>query len=333
LKTLTDELLMRAETSKDIGFDDVMDPTTLAGDNGRILLVEDMAATAERVMRTLSPHHAIDLESDPQDALFKAAEGGYDLAIVSLSLAGIDGLRLCSQLRSLDRTRQVPILVIVDPDDEARLLRGLDLGVNDYLLRPIDRNEMLARVRTQIRRKRFSDRLRDNVQMTIEMAVTDSLTGLHNRRYLERHLAAMVDNARARAKSLSLLVLDIDHFKVVNDAHGHAAGDDVLREFSRRIREAVRGIDLCCRLGGEEFVVVMPDTDSTLALLVGERIRRKIAGETFETEGNMKLPVTVSIGASSLESAGDTPEVLLKRADQALYRAKREGRNRVAAAA
>lgn len=333
LKRLTDELLMRAETSKDIGFDEVMDPTRLGGDNGHILLVEDMEATAERVVRTLAPHHIVDREADPNDALFRAAEGNYDLVIVSLSLAGIDGLRLCSQLRSLDRTRQIPIVVIVDPEGEARLLRGLELGVNDYLLRPIDRNEMLARVRTQIRRKRFADRLRDNVQMTIEMAVTDALTGLHNRRYLERHLGAMVRNARSRGKPLSLLVLDIDHFKAVNDDHGHAVGDQILREFSRRIREAVRGIDLTCRLGGEEFVVAMPDTDSTMAVLVGERIRRKIATTTFEAAGNLELPITVSIGASSLELPGDTPEDLLKRADEALYRAKREGRNRVAAAA
>src|SRR4029078_1507873 len=117
---------------------------------------------------------------DPQEALFKATDGDYDLVIVSLTLTRVDGLRLCSQLRSLDKTRLVPILVIVDPHDNARLLRGLDLGVNDYLMRPIDRNEMLARVRTQVRRKRFADRLRDNVQMTMEMAVTDGLTGLHN---------------------------------------------------------------------------------------------------------------------------------------------------------
>ena len=148
-------------------------------------------------------------------------------------------------------------------------------------MRPIDRNEMQARVRTQIRRKRFSDRLRDSVQSTMEMAVTDGLTGLHNRRYLERHLATLVQQATAREKPLSVLVLDIDHFKTINDTYGHAAGDEVLREFSRRVRKAVRGIDLACRLGGEEFVVAMPDTDAALALLVGERLRQKIAGEPF----------------------------------------------------
>jgi two-component system cell cycle response regulator len=331
---LTDELMMRASTSNEIGLDETFDPMSLGGDGGRVLLVDDSPATADRVKDILAAHHTVDLEPEPQEALFRAAEGDYDLAIISLNLKQIDGLRLCSHLRSLDRTRLLPILVIVDPEDNVRLLRGLDLGVNDYLVRPIDRNEMLARVRTQVRRKRFSDRLRDNVQMTIEMAVTDGLTGLHNRRYLERHLATLVNQAIAREKPLSVLVLDIDYFKAINDGYGHAVGDDVLREFSRRVRKAVRGIDLACRMGGEEFVIAMPDTDAALALLVGERLRQKIAVEPFRIpESGENIEVTVSIGIASLGSTEDTPETLLKRADEALYDAKRAGRNRVSAAA
>jgi two-component system cell cycle response regulator len=332
LKMLTDELLVRAATTTGIGLEDTMDPAILDV-GGRILVVEDISASIDRIRQTLSPNHTLDIESDAQEALFKAAEGDYDIAIISLTLSNVDGLRLCSQLRSLDRTRLMPILVVVDPDDNTRLLRGLDLGVNDYLARPIDRNEMLARVKTQIRRKRFADRLRDNVQLTMEMAITDGLTGLHNRRYLERHLATLVQQAAARSRPLSLLILDIDHFKTINDGHGHSAGDDVLREFSRRVRKAVRGIDLACRLGGEEFVVAMPDTDAPLAMLVGERIRQKIATEPFQVGAAGAITVTVSVGVSALQSPSDTPQGLLKRADEALYRAKREGRNRVAAAA
>ncbi len=334
LKTLTDELMMRVSTSTEIGLDETFDPVNLGGEGGKVLLVDDSPATIERVKNILSPKHTVDHETEPQEALFRAAEGDYDLAIVSLNLKQVDGLRLCSHLRSLDRTRQLPILVIVNPDDNMRLLRGLDLGVNDYLVRPIDKNEMLARVRTQVRRKRFDDRLRDNVQMTIEMAVTDGLTGLHNRRYLERHLATLVQQAIAREKPLSVLVLDIDYFKAINDAHGHPAGDDVLREFSRRVRKAVRGIDLACRMGGEEFVIAMPDTDAALALLVGERLRTKIAIDRFRIpETDQSIEVTVSIGIASLTSMEETPEILLKRADKALYEAKRAGRNRVSAAA
>jgi two-component system, cell cycle response regulator len=334
LKTLTDELMIRATTSSEIGLDDAMDTVGLGGEGGRILLVEDQPAAVHSIRKALGSANTIDHEADPQEALFRAADGDYDLAIVSLGLDQIDGLRLCSQIRSLDRTRSLPILVVVGPDDNQRLLRGLDLGVNDYLMRPIEPNELLARVRTQIRRKRFSDRLRDNMQMTMEWAITDGLTGLHNRRYLERHLASLVLQAMARSKPLSVLVLDIDHFKAINDTYGHAAGDDVLRELSRRLRKAVRGIDLACRMGGEEFVIAMPDTDAALALLVGERLRQKISGEPFQiADSGCALVVTVSIGVSSMLGPEDGPKALLKRADEALYRAKRGGRNRVAAAA
>ncbi len=131
----------------------------------------------------------------PAEALFHAADGNYDLLIVSLGLENFDALRLCSQARSLERTRHVPILAIAEPDNNARLLRGLEIGVNDYLMRPVDKNELLARARTQIRKRRYTDHLRDNVQNSIEMAITDALTGLHNRRYMESHLATLAEQA------------------------------------------------------------------------------------------------------------------------------------------
>ena len=272
--------------------------------------------------------------ADPQEALFTAADGDYDLAIISLSLAGIDGLRLCSQLRSLDRTRQLPILVIADPDDKQRLLRGLDLGVNDYLLRPIDRNELLARVRTQIRRKRFSDRLRDNVQMTMEMAVTDGLTGLHNRRYLERHLGALVQQAQDRSKPLSVLVA----------RHRSFQGGQRRPRPSRRRRRAARILAAGPEGGPRHRSRLPAGRRGVRGGDAGHRFRAGAAGRRADPAEDRRraLPdgrrrhrstITVSIGVSSLEARSDTPEMLLKRADEALYRAKRSGRNRVAAAA
>ncbi len=335
LKTLTDQLMLRAAGSSELGIDDPFDGAVTSGDHGKILLVEDMASRRGRIVEGLGEAgHRVDVETDPQEALFRAADGGYDLVIVSLDLTGFDGLRLCSQIRSLERTRLLPILVIAQPEETQRVVRGLDLGVNDYLVAPIDRNEMLARVRTQVRRNRFMQRIRDSVHLTMEMAITDGLTGLHNRRYLERHLAGLVDQARQRQRPLSLLLLDIDFFKQVNDTHGHEAGDDVLREFSRRIRRTVRSVDLVCRLGGEEFVVVMPETEIRIAALVGERIRERIASQPFLIEGGEeKLDITVSIGLAARGDAADQPETLLRRADDALYQAKREGRNRVSAVA
>jgi two-component system cell cycle response regulator len=198
----------------------------------------------------------------------------------------------------------------------------------------VDKNELLARARTQIRKRRYTDHLRDNVQNSIEMAITDPLTGLHNRRYMESHLTTLAEQASLRAKPLALMMLDIDYFKSINDRYGHDAGDDVLREFAVRIRKSIRGIDLACRYGGEEFVIVMPETDLHVAGMVAERLRRSIAGEPFAIEkGARRIEVTISIGISTLETKGEAIGDVLKRADQALYRAKNDGRNRVVAAA
>jgi len=331
LKMVTDELRMRAVTSKEIGIQSAeREAVTETGRQGRVLIVDDRKSSYERMMKTLSSEHTVTVEADPNEALFRAAEGNYDLLIVSLGMQNFDGLRLCSQVRSLERTRSLPILAVAEADNNQRLVRGLEIGINDYLIRPIDKNEMLARARTQIKKKRYTERLRDNVQMSIEMAITDALTGLFNRRYMETHLATLVEQAAARGKPIAVLVVDIDYFKAVNDSHGHDAGDDVLREFALRIRKAIRNIDLACRYGGEEFVIVMPETDMAVATMVAERLRRRIASEPFVVQnGARSLDITISIGIAALDGVGDNAAAILKRADTALYRAKRDGRNRV----
>ena len=331
LKMVTDELRMRALTSRDIGIESPeREAVADTGRGGRVLIVDDRAASHERIAAVLAKEHTVEVETDPSEALFRAAEGNYDLLIVSLDLTNFDALRLCSQVRSLDRTRNVPILAVTEPDNSARMLRGLEIGVNDYLMRPIDKNELLARARSQVRKRRYAERLRDNVQMSIEMAITDALTGLFNRRYMESHLGTLIEQAIARGKPLTALVIDIDYFKSINDTHGHDAGDDVLREFALRIKRSIRGIDLACRCGGEEFVVVMPETDMAVAAMVAERLRRRIAADAFAIQqGAGNVPVTISIGIAALRGKDDNAAALVKRADQALYRAKRDGRNRV----
>jgi len=296
-----------------------------------VLVVDDRPNSAERIQSALSPHHDVTVESGPQEALFRAVEDGYDLVLVSLGLNGYDGLRLCTQLRSVERTRQTPILMIADMEDRDRVLRGLNLGVNDYLSRPVDRNELVARVRTQMRRVRYAAAMRDNVQASIELALVDPLTGLNNRRYLETHLAAMLEKSVRNGRNLVLLILDIDHFKAVNDTYGHDAGDEVLQQFAERIKRVVRNADLVCRIGGEEFVVVMPDTSLPMAQTIAERIRGSVQAELFPIEdGAQAISVTVSAGLSQTTPDAD-PDALFRRADKALYRSKNEGRNRVTA--
>ena len=334
LKMLDDEMALRAATSDQIGLDRgaaVLRAREIKG--GRLLLVDDNPRSSNRILTTLSQVHDAFVERDIQAALTLVNQFNFDLVIVSLGLSDADGLRLCSQIRSLERTRHLPLVILVDPGDEARLLRGLDMGVNDYVIRPVDRHELLARVRTQIRRKRHSDFLRNRLEESVEMAVIDPLTGLYNRRYMETHLAGLIDDAKANGRDLSIMIADIDHFKDVNDRHGHDAGDSVLQDFATRMRRHTRGIDLACRLGGEEFVVIMPDTDLDVARHVGERLRECIAEAPFSIDSQTSLPVTTSVGLATLAGVDDNSSALFKRADNALYAAKRSGRNRVVAEA
>ncbi|RLP23385.1 PleD family two-component system response regulator [Mesorhizobium sp. YM1C-6-2] len=333
LKMLTDELRLRASTTRNIGIEELLSGRQPASEAvPRVLLIDERQASGARIAGMLGKTAKVDVVADPHVGFFQAAEEPYECVLVSTGFAEFDPLRLCSQLRSLDRTRFVPIILLADEGEEDRILRGLELGVNDYLTRPIDRQELTARLRTQVRRKRYNDHLRASVTQTIEMAVTDGLTGLHNRRYLDSHLDTLFERAVARRRPLSLMITDLDRFKSINDAYGHDGGDEVLREFARRLRKNVRGIDLACRFGGEEFVVVMPDTEGAVAEKVAERVRAEIAGLPFVING-VSIPVTVSVGVSSLKRGVDSVAELLKRADVALYEAKSGGRNRVVARA
>ena len=332
LKMLNDEMIMRASTGKQMGIqDDGALAKALSGRSGRVLVVDDHPRSAARLLEVLSKTNDAFAERDLQTALTKLTEHNFDLLVVSLSLQNADGLRLCSQVRSLERTRHLPIIILVEPGDEARLLRGLDMGVNDYLMRPIDRHELMARVKTQIKRKRHSDFLRHRLAESVEMSITDALTSLHNRRYMESHLKTLVTDCLRTGRALSMLVADIDHFKNVNDTHGHDIGDVVLKEFSVRLKRNTRGVDLACRLGGEEFVIIMPDTDIARAYQIGERLRANVAADNFSIGGGKSIRITASVGIATLERGDDTPETIFKRADLALYAAKRRGRNRVAA--
>ncbi|MCC6918658.1 MAG: PleD family two-component system response regulator [Alphaproteobacteria bacterium] len=336
LKMMTDELRMREATGQSLGIVDaseVLNP--MADIGGRVLLVEDRETTLRKTAEGLAGGgYTVDTTGDPVDALMKARENDFDLVILSLSLQNTDGMRLCSQLKSLESTRHTPILALVEEGDTKRLVRALEIGINDYLIRPIDKNELLARTKTQIKRKRYSDKLRQNLQMSLEAAITDQLTGLYNRRYMTRHLATQIASAHETKKPLSFLIMDIDFFKAVNDTYGHDVGDEILRGFASRLKSNVRGIDLACRYGGEEFVVIMPETDVAFAYAVAERLRQSVADLPFPVNHpNSPLTVTVSIGITSIEKPTDTSDTVLKRADQALYRAKRDGRNRVVAEA
>ncbi|MBV9814766.1 MAG: diguanylate cyclase, partial [Alphaproteobacteria bacterium] len=295
----------------------------------RILIIDDDEFALARMSETLSPRGTVRHASNCAEAWSMIASD-IDLVIASLSIQGSDALRFVSQCRANEASRQLPILLISEDRDLPRLAKGLDLGANDYVTRPVDRNELQARTMTQILRKRLQDRLQESYQRCIELALTDPLTGLYDRAYLDRHLDELIKRVNQDGISAAVLMFDIDHFKRVNDTHGHDAGDDVLRELAVRALNSVRTVDLVARQGGEEFVVVMPETDLAIAAAVAERLRAAVAREPFAIKADgQNIPITISVGVTSAAAGGDNREKMLKRADIALYMAKNQGRNRV----
>ena len=293
----------------------------------RILLWEENAFTGARIAEMLAPVASETVRpSSPEELL---ANCDQTIELVILSLAGkIDALRLVSQLRANESSRVVPILLMADPNELPRLAKGLDLGATDYLVRPLDRNELIARARTSIRRKRLQDRLQENYQKSLSLALTDGLTGLYNRRYLSAHLESLLPHVAEGAKGPALLMFDIDFFKRVNDSYGHAAGDAVLREVSARVSRNVRAFDLVSRYGGEEFVVVLPETPLAVAVVVAERLRSTIAEQPILIgDPAIGLNISISVGVSVTRGADETAASLMRRADEALYAAKAHGRN------
>lgn len=332
LKVLMDELRIRNSTGKAFTLKESIESSSdLKFDDAKVLLVEDYERVANRISGYLENTVAqMDQDNVSEGVIVQENLEQYDLFIISLSLREVDGLRLCSLIRSSENTRHTPILVLIDDGANDKLIQAMEIGVTDYVTRPIDGNEMVARVKSQIRHKRFADYLRGKMKKNMEMAVTDAVTNLYNRHFLDTHLDNVFSKDNDKQGNVSLLMLDIDLFKIVNDTYGHASGDEVLEEFSRRIADNMRSIDLVARYGGEEFVVIMPETDAEFALFIAERLRKKISDNPFEISGSdTPIDITVSIGVSISSEECNSKEKLLKAADDGLYQAKETGRNKV----
>ena len=331
LKVMLDELRNRETTGISLGWE-TEDATAFElnlPQDGQILIVDEQERVVERIERALDGIGTLTYHPGSEDAAEKAREKNYDLIIVSLTMRNTDGLRVCSKLRSYDETRHVPILVMVDDGNTKLLVRALEMGVNDYVVRPVDRMEFVARVKTQLKRKRYADKLWENFHLSMQLATTDAVTGLYNRHYLTSHLETQLAAMERKGKPLSVMMMDIDHFKRVNDSYGHATGDMVLKEFAQRVGRNIRGVDLAARYGGEEFVVMMPETPADWAKMIAERLREEISDVPFDVGvSDGPLSVTVSIGVST-SGENASPQTLLEVADKCLYQAKDDGRNRV----
>lgn len=330
LKMTVDEWRVRETTASQLGVaDGELNVMNEPVENASVLVIEDQGFEAEKIAEILKrDNDTVTLAETGAEAMGLATQKEFDVIVVSLNLKNEDGLRLCSHLRSNERTRAIPIVMIATEDDLDRVAHGLEIGAHDYIMRPVDRNEFLARARTQVRRRRFQERLRANYEVSLSMALTDSLTGLYNRRYLEAHLQKLMNKNKESKKVLAVLLLDIDHFKQVNDQNGHNVGDEVLRTFAFRLKDNLRSFDLVARMGGEEFVAILPDTSEEMAHFIAERLRRSIAENPIKcSAAGGELNISTSIGGALISDECGSVQEAIDRADKQLYVAKHGGRN------
>ena len=327
LKRLLDEWRARGETARALGISG--ERPEIPSVAGARALVIDAWAQADHTIPTTLEREGIhsDAAHSGAELIAMAAATSYDLIVIGMRLPNEDALKLVSVLRAADATHDTPLLLVAEPDDRERVLRGFELGASDWLTMPIDENELRARARNQIRRKFYQDRFRTDLGTALELAITDPLTSLYNQRYLRRHLDGLMMTGQGHP--IAVLMIDVDHFKSVNDQYGHANGDVALRQIAETLRQNSRAFDSLARYGGEEFVVVMPGSAADDALSAAERLRQAVEMIPFEPLPGKHHRLTVSIGVAISSKELNTPEQLLHTADLALYEAKRSGRNRI----
>lgn len=297
-----------------------------------VLLVEDSAAIRALVRRMLvAGGHTVVEAARGADALAACREQQPDVVLLDVEMPEMSGWDVLAAMKADPALSDVPVVFLTGRSDTADMVDGLRLGAHDYLRKPCEPTELLARVQAAARVKRLQDELRQRNQELDLISRTDVLTGLRNRRHVEEYLARLVSLARRHAEPIAVLIVDIDHFKSVNDRHGHDAGDAVLREVAGRMLDSVRLEDMIGRWGGEEFLVVLPNTAAQGAAELAERLRQVVADEPCQVPDGGAVSVTISLGCAA--SVIDDAATLVRSADAALYEAKESGRDRVVVAA
>ena len=333
-RVVAEELKLRQGTALELGFSEAPTPFQTAS---RITLVASSPKVAVGWRSSLRGRLKDSIEVLPKDqvlAAIREAKSGPDVIVISSDMGQPgNGLTLLAELRSRSKTRHSAVIVVHPEADQAVAVSALDMGANDLLTVGCDPQEMALRIQNQMVRKRQADRLRNTVEDSLKLALIDPLTGLFNRRYALPHLSRIAASAATSGHPFAVMVLDLDHFKRINDRYGHSAGDAVLREVSQRVKNNLRSVDLVARIGGEEFLVVMPDTDLTQARAAAERLREVTADHPVRLADDQgEIPVTISIGFSIGGMTGDPAspvQKLVDLADHALMDAKSEGRNQV----
>lgn len=297
-----------------------------------VLIIDDSVTVREQIIRTLESYDLFARYYEAEDGLEgfkKLLSSQVDIILCDLEMPRIDGFKFLGMLKSRPDLQNLPVLILTGMDDRERKIKGLEQGASDYITKPFDPEELVARVKVHLKIKNLQDDLKRSNELLLELSNTDHLTGLFNRRYMMEALGKEVQRSIRKSGNLSIILLDIDHFKLVNDNYGHLQGDVVLQKVSLLLQKELRSYDCAARYGGEEFVAILPDSTLKEAVFVAERIRLSIQGAKF-SDDLADLVLTVSLGVACFPDKGvSTVDSFIKLADDALYRAKNNGRNRV----
>ncbi|SJZ38384.1 response regulator receiver modulated diguanylate cyclase [Trichlorobacter thiogenes] len=297
-----------------------------------VLIIDDSEAVREKIIKTLESRDLFSRFYQAEDGLEgfkKLLASPVDIILCDLEMPRMDGFKFLGMLKGRPEVSDTPVIILTGNDDRELKIKGLEQGACDFITKPFDPEELVARMRVHLKIKHLQDDLKRSNELLLELSNTDHLTGLFNRRFLMEALDKEVQRARRKDGQVALLLLDIDHFKLVNDTHGHLQGDVVLQKVALHIQKELRSYDIAARYGGEEFVAVLPDTSLKEAFNVADRIRLSVQGMRFAGSLSNER-VTVSLGVALFPSpCFDDIDGLLRSADEALYQAKERGRNRV----
>jgi two-component system cell cycle response regulator len=298
--------------------------------NSKIFIIDDNLVQIENLKHIICKitNNISIARKFPFDPTSEIRENDVDIIIINSEIANNEALKICSKIINKAKFAKIPIVILIEENDENTIIKALEIMVADCIKTPFKEEEVKIRIINQLKRKKLQDKLESNFEKNISLASRDALTDIYNRHYFDSHAKILYNNAISEKSSLSFIIIDLDHFKLVNDTYGHQVGDEVLKQTSSAIKSTIRPGDLLARFGGEEFVILLPDTNLKNAEIVAERIRKKIEETDFTISHAEKIiHKTTSIGLTELQDNEDSIEKMIARADKALYLAKDKGRN------
>lgn len=308
----------------------------MACDAKTILVVDDVDVNIQLLTTYLSSEgYNVISANNGVDAIEKVRKECPDLVLLDVMMPKMNGFEVCKKIKSNEETNFIPVILVTALNELQDKIKGMNSGADDFISKPFNKLELLARVRSLLRIKYLHDELKEKVielqkakEKLRQLAITDGLTGLYNYRYFKEQLQQELNRARRHNLVVSIAMIDIDHFKHYNDTNGHPAGDMILKEIARLLKENIRNIDLAARYGGEEFSLVLIETNKAAAKIVAEKIRKLIEQHSFAYEETQPCgKITISMGVATFPEDGQEFDVLVNVADQRLYQAKEAGRN------